>query len=82
VYFMDGVIEISQGITKRSNPRPVIVAIITEGPDLSNRHFRQVLDPLRTAGAALHIVTIGSPRTWKTTEIWSSTWGRDKAGAA
>jgi len=62
VYFMDGVIEISQGITKRSNPRPVIVAVITEGPDLSNRHFRQVLDPLRTAGAALHIVTIGSPR--------------------
>lgn len=62
VYFMDGVIEISQGITKRSNPRPVIVAIITEGPDLSSRHFRQVLDPLRVAGAALHIVTIGSPQ--------------------
>src|SRR4030095_9428406 len=51
-----------QGITKRSNPRPVIVAIITEGPDLSTRHYRQVLDPLRVAGAALHIVTIGSPR--------------------
>ena len=62
VYFMDGVIEISQGITKKNNPRPVIVAIITEGPDLSSRHFRQVLDPLRTAGAALHIVTIGTPR--------------------
>jgi hypothetical protein len=62
VYFLDGIIEVSQGITKRSNPRPVIVAIITEGPDLSNRHFRQVLDPLRTSGAALHIVTIGTPR--------------------
>jgi hypothetical protein len=62
VYFMDGVIEISQGITKRNNPRPVILAIITEGPDLSTRHYRQVLDPLRVAGAALHIVTIGSPR--------------------
>jgi hypothetical protein len=62
VYFLDGIIETSQGITKRSNPRPVIVAIITEGPDLSNRHYRQVLDPLRTAGAQLHIVTIGTPR--------------------
>jgi len=62
VYFLDGIIEVSQGITKRSNPRPVIVAMITEGPDLSNRHFRQVLDPLRTSGAALHIVTIGTPR--------------------
>ena len=40
----------------------MIVAIITEGPDLSNRHFRQVLDPLRTSGAALHIVTVGTPR--------------------
>jgi hypothetical protein len=62
VYFLDGVIEISQGITKRNNPRPVIVAIITEGPDLSDRHYRQVLEPLRTSGAALHIVTIGTPR--------------------
>jgi hypothetical protein len=62
VYFLDGVIEISQGITKRGNPRPVIVAVITEGPDLSDRHYRQVLEPLRTSGAALHIVTIGTPR--------------------
>jgi hypothetical protein len=63
-YFMDGIIEVSQGITRRSAPRPVIVAIITEGPDLSNRHFRQVLEPLRTAGAALHVIVIGSPRNF------------------
>jgi hypothetical protein len=62
VYFLDGIIEVSQGMTKRSAARPVIVAIITEGPDLSDRHYRQVLEPLRTAGAALHIVTIGTPR--------------------
>jgi hypothetical protein len=62
VYFLDGIIEVSQGITKRSAPRPVIVAIITEGPDLSERHFRQVLEPLRASGAALHIVTLGAPR--------------------
>jgi hypothetical protein len=62
VYFLDGIIEVSQGITKRSAPRPVIVAIVTEGPDLSERHFRQVLEPLRTSGAALHIVTLGAPR--------------------
>ena len=62
VYFLDGIIETSQGITKRGNPRPVIVAIITEGPDLSDRHYRQVLEPLRTAGAALHIVNLGTPR--------------------
>lgn len=62
VYFLDGVIETSRGIIRRGNPRPVIVAIITEGPDLSERHYRQVLEPLRTSGAALHIVTLGAPR--------------------
>ncbi len=62
VYLLDGIIEVSQGITKRSNPRPVIVAIIDRGPELSDRHFRQVLDPLRTSGAALHVVTVGTPR--------------------
>ena len=61
-YFLDAVIEVSQGINRRSAPRPVIVAIITEGLDLSNRHYRQVLDPLRTSGAALHIIALGSPR--------------------
>jgi hypothetical protein len=61
-YFLDGIIEVSQGITRRSAPRPVIVAIITEGPDHSNRHYRQVLDPLRTGGAALHIISLGTPR--------------------
>ena len=61
-YLLDGIIEVSQGITKRSAPRPVIVAIVTEGPELSDRHFRQVLEPLRTSGAALHVVLLGAPR--------------------
>ena len=66
-YLLDGIIETSQGITKRGNPRPVIVAIITEGPELSDRHFRQVLEPLRTSGAAFHIVTVGTPQQHATT---------------
>jgi hypothetical protein len=61
-YFLDGIIEVSQGMTRRSARRPVMVAIITEGQDHSNRHYRQVLDPLRTAGAQLHIIALGSPR--------------------
>ena len=31
-YLLDGLIETSQGLTKRGSPRPVIVAITTEGP--------------------------------------------------
>jgi hypothetical protein len=61
-YLLDGIIEASQGIMRRGSPRPVIVAVVSEGPDLSNRHFRQVLEPLRASGAALHIMGLGAPR--------------------
>jgi hypothetical protein len=61
-YFLDGIIETSQGIVRRGSRRPVIVAIITEGPELSNRHYEQVLTPLRNSAAALHLITLGTPR--------------------
>lgn len=60
-YLLDGIIETSQGLVKRAAPRPVIVAITTEGPELSDRHFEQVLAPLEASGAALHVVSIGRP---------------------
>jgi hypothetical protein len=58
-YFLDGIIEVSRGITKRQPARPVIVAILTEGPELSDRHYQEVLGPLAKAGAALHVVIVG-----------------------
>jgi hypothetical protein len=60
-YLLDGIIETSNGITKRDSPRPVIVALITEGPDLSERQYQAVLEPLKAAGATLHIVIVGRP---------------------
>lgn len=60
-YLLDGIREISQGITKRRSPRPVIVAITTEGPELSGRQYDTVLAPLRESGAALHVIVLGSP---------------------
>jgi hypothetical protein len=61
-YFLDGVIEVSQGISKRQSPRPVMVAILSEGrPDLSDRSFDTVLRPLRASNAALHVVKVGPP---------------------
>jgi hypothetical protein len=61
-YLLDGIIETSQGITKKNFMRPVIVAITTEGPELSDRQYMTVLEPLRASGAALHVVTVGNPR--------------------
>ena len=58
---LDGILEISQGFSKRRSPRPVIVAITTEGPELSDRHYDTVLEPLRASGAAFHVVSIGAP---------------------
>jgi hypothetical protein len=61
-YLLDGIMEISEGMTKRGAKRPVIVAITTEGPEMSDRQFMTVLEPLRESGAAFHVVALGSPR--------------------
>ena len=60
-YLLDGLIETSRGIMKRGSSRPVIVAITTEGPELSDRVYQQVLEPLRESGAAFHLVVVGRP---------------------
>jgi von Willebrand factor type A domain-containing protein len=62
-YLLDGIIEVCQGFKKRGAQRPVIVAILSEGPELSNRQHDQVLEPLRAAGAAFHAITLGRPST-------------------
>lgn len=60
-YLLDGIIETSKGIQKREAPRPVIVAVITSGVDLSDRAYQSVLEPLRDAGAAFHVLVVGRP---------------------
>jgi hypothetical protein len=62
-YLLDGIIEVCQGFKKREAQRPVIVAILSEGPELSNRQHDQVLEPLRASGAAFHAITMGRPAT-------------------
>lgn len=63
-YMLDGIIETSRGIQKRESTRAAIVAVVTaNGPELSNRVYQAVLEPLRASGAALHVVVVGSPRT-------------------
>ena len=73
-YLLDGVIEASKGFKKREAQRPVIVAIATNGPELSNRYHDQVLTALNDAGASFHIVMVGGPPTDLT-----STEGRERA---
>jgi hypothetical protein len=62
-YLLDGIIEISQGFKARESARPIIVAIVSEGLELSSRHPEQVLTPMRQAGAAFHAIRVGLPVT-------------------
>jgi len=66
-YLLDAIIEVSRGFRKREAQRPVIVAITTEGPEFSSRHFDLVLEPLREAAAAFHAIVIG-PLSNETTD--------------
>ena len=60
-YLLDAILEVSEGITKRELPRPVIVAIAAEGQELSYRHDAPVLDQLRKSGAQLYVLMLGTP---------------------
>jgi VWFA-related protein len=61
-YLLDGIMETSQGLTRRRAPRPVILAITSEGMELSDRQYQQVLERLKDSGAAFHAVVVGAPR--------------------
>ncbi len=60
-YLLDGIIETSQGIKKRGSTRPVIVAVITSGVDLSDRPYQSATEPLLESGAAFHVLVVGRP---------------------
>lgn len=73
-YMLDGIFETARAFKKREATRPVIVAIATNGPELSTRYRDQVIGALTDAGAALHIVMAGPPPTDVT-----SNEGRERA---
>ena len=60
-YLLDALIELGKGFAKREAGRPVIVAIVTEGPEFSSRRYEDVLKPLHEVGAALHVLVLGPP---------------------
>ena len=62
-YMLDGILESARGLKKREAARPVIVAIATNGPELSNRYKDQVVGAVVDAGASFHVVMVGPPPT-------------------
>jgi VWFA-related protein len=57
--FMDALFEVARGLERREAPRAVIVPVITDGGDLSNRQYNQVTEQLKRTGAAIHAITVG-----------------------
>lgn len=56
---LDAIVETAQGLRKRETPRAVIVGVVTDGVEFTNRYNRDVTRALVDARAALHLVTIG-----------------------
>jgi VWFA-related protein len=57
-YVLDGIAEASEGLMRRPGARAVMVVVTGQGPELSYRHYTDVLRPLRESGAALHAIMV------------------------
>jgi hypothetical protein len=68
-YLLDAIVDVSKGIQKRKPARPVIVVLMLEDVEFSNRYYEQVLSELDKSGAAMHVVAIGDPSTGTADEI-------------
>jgi VWFA-related protein len=57
---LDAMVEVSDGLRKRDSTRAAIVAIATDGVEFSDRFANEVVDALKKAQVAVHLVTIGT----------------------
>lgn len=56
---LDAILETSQGLARRETPRAVIIPVITDGIEFTNRYSTDVVAALERVDAALHVVGIG-----------------------
>lgn len=62
-YLLDGFVEVTQTFLTFKAPRPVIVAVATEGEDFSNVRPEVVLDAIQKSSARLYYIGLGPPVT-------------------
>jgi VWFA-related protein len=56
---LDAILETTQGLSRRETPRAVIIPVITDGIEFTNRYSTDAVAALDRVDAALHAVTIG-----------------------
>ncbi len=62
-YALDGIAEAAEGLSRRSNTRSIVVVVSGTGPELSYRHYSEVIRTLRDSGASLHALLVRTPPT-------------------
>jgi VWFA-related protein len=55
---LDSIVQTTKGFQKREAARPVIVAVLTEGPEFSQDHYQSVLDALQNSGTAFYALVL------------------------
>jgi VWFA-related protein len=61
--FLDALVDAARSLTRREAMRPVIVAIVAEGQNLSDLRANAVLDILQQSRAAFYYIGLGMPVT-------------------
>jgi len=61
--FLDAVLETARNFVRRRVVRPVIVAIVTEGEELSASRADVVLEAIQQSGAVFYYIGLGTPVT-------------------
>jgi hypothetical protein len=60
-YLLDATMEVIQGFKKRDASRPVIVALTTDGTELSTAGYDRVLQALGGSTAMFNVISLGRP---------------------
>jgi hypothetical protein len=58
MYLLEALMEVSKGFTKNDTPRPVIVAVITEGTEFSNTQAETAIKAIKDTGALFYAVVL------------------------
>lgn len=67
---LDTIVEVSKGIEKRKPSRPVIAVLMMDNAvEFGNRSYDNVLGELEKSGAALHVISLGTPNTNASDEL-------------
>jgi hypothetical protein len=71
MYLLEALMETTKGFTKNEAPRPVIVAIVTEGIEFSNQSYDLVIETLKKGGVSFYalVLTEGAQADVRSDEV-------------